>query len=291
MAAPIFGIGFARLYENEMLRAVESDMIHQAQLLREVIALDPQGPNLRGRQRVLERAARHTVTRIRLVDAEGNVAADSHRTGSEPEVRERREVRRALDGRYGAATRAGDDHAFLFSAVPIVRGERVVGVIYVSRSTTAVHAAMHRLRSSLYRVLFWSLIATVVLSFLFAATASKQHSADGPLLGLLALVVKSLGGLNLFLILPFLIFRRWRVLGGRDARGPNQQRRAQHCNPVRFGHHARKLQPLSLPVNRGARGPGARSRGPGRSRWATQPGGWRTSGWERPPARPRDIRS
>lgn len=78
VAVPLFGIGFARFYEREMLRAVESDMIHQAQLLREVLVADPAGPGLAKRGALLSAIARQTGARIRLLDAAGRVAADSH---------------------------------------------------------------------------------------------------------------------------------------------------------------------------------------------------------------------
>jgi two-component system sensor histidine kinase ChvG len=188
VAVPIMGIGFARFYEREMLAAVEADMVHQAQLLRAALLADPGGLRLAGRQPMLASAARHTVTRIRLVDRAGRVVADSHPGQGRPEVGERRELRRALSGRYGAATRSESEAAFLFAALPIERAGLVEGAIYVSRSTTPVHAAMHRLRRSLYRVLGVALAATVVLSLLFAATISR------PLARLSAIAHRIAGG-------------------------------------------------------------------------------------------------
>ena len=41
VAVPIVGIGFARFYEREMLGAVEADMIHQGELVRELLATRP----------------------------------------------------------------------------------------------------------------------------------------------------------------------------------------------------------------------------------------------------------
>jgi two-component system, OmpR family, sensor histidine kinase ChvG len=173
VAVPFAGIGFARLYEREMLAALENDMIHQAQLLREVLLSDPRGLRLDERGPMLARAARHTVTRIRLVDPGGRVVADSHPGQGPTDIDSRRELRSALSGDYGAATRSQIESAFLFSALPLERDGRVRGVIYVSRSTIPVHAAMHRLRSSLYRLLAVALAGTVVLTLLFAATISR----------------------------------------------------------------------------------------------------------------------
>jgi two-component system, OmpR family, sensor histidine kinase ChvG len=174
VAVPLAGIGFARFHEQEMLRAVESDMIHQAQLLREVLLADPAGPRLAARRPLLARVARQTGARIRLLDPTGAVAADSHPWLRGDPVDRRREVRRALDhGRYGAATRSGASATFLVSALPLHRDGRALGVVYISRATTPVRAAMRRLRSSLARVLIAALAATSVLTLLLAATISR----------------------------------------------------------------------------------------------------------------------
>jgi two-component system sensor histidine kinase ChvG len=174
-------------------------MIHQAQLVRALVAAEPAVP-LAQRERVLTVAARDTRARIRLLDATGAVVADSHRggppEGAEPaapkllgnaatprapavpkplDVAERREVRAALAGRYGAATRMWDseDRVFLFSALPIVRDRTVVGVVYVTRSTQEVKLALYELRRSLVNVLLGTLAITALLTLLLATTIAR----------------------------------------------------------------------------------------------------------------------
>lgn len=151
VAVPITGIGFARTFEREMLASLENDMIHQAQVIREVVRHDPAGLRLEGRSAMLESAARHTRTRIRLLDDAGRVLSDSHGQGP-PEGAEkptpqlfgltddeyhppeqprkidvsiRREVQAALQGQYGSATRMWQNRqrVYLFSALPISRIE------------------------------------------------------------------------------------------------------------------------------------------------------------------------
>jgi two-component system, OmpR family, sensor histidine kinase ChvG len=205
VTVPLVGIGFARFYEREMLSAQERDMIHQAQLLRQALLADPAGLRLGERAPMLAAAAADTRTRIRLLDANGAVVADSHASGP-PEGRaeapphllgrsldrrapakaprhppipvdtaQRREVKQALRGQYAAATRVWEkgDRVFLFSAVPVVRNGAVEGVIYVTRSTNPVRSAMHRLRTTLLKVLLAALAATAVLSLFLAATISR----------------------------------------------------------------------------------------------------------------------
>src|SRR4051812_20234361 len=160
-AVPLIGIAFARMHEEQQLGLLEQDMIHQAQLVRAIV-LASDG-NLADHERMLARAARDTRARIRLLDPSGRVVADSHRTGPpegaeravpyllggespthEPEaprevdpITERREIKAALAGRYGSATRLWDkqERVYLFSALPIVVAGKVTAVVYVTRST------------------------------------------------------------------------------------------------------------------------------------------------------------
>ena len=151
VSVPIVGIGFARVYEREMLRGLEDDMVHQAQVLRVALLADPAGLRLHERAPMLAASARHTRTRIRLLDASGQLVADSHANGppegrsehapdllgdrvdppvhapvplSAAQIAARSEVRQALAGHYGSTTRIwkyqGGSRAYLFSALPRV---------------------------------------------------------------------------------------------------------------------------------------------------------------------------
>jgi two-component system sensor histidine kinase ChvG len=94
------------------------------------------------------------------------------------------EVRAALAGRYGAATRpsgAGQRSVTLFSAVPVrdVQGA-VVGAVLVAQSTLGLRAALADVRLDIFRVFLWSLLAASVLSLLVATTLTRplQRLAD-----------------------------------------------------------------------------------------------------------------
>ena len=155
---PVFGLEFARIYEKQLLFALERDMNDQASLtramleedLRRGVALDD------GRHgAILESAARRTRTRIRVLDPAFRVVADSHgagapegpepdpphfllqpasrdvaayrseawghRSGSWPSLDQRREVRAALQGTPATETRLAHRprSVFLFSAIPV----------------------------------------------------------------------------------------------------------------------------------------------------------------------------
>ncbi|HEU4729144.1 MAG TPA: histidine kinase dimerization/phospho-acceptor domain-containing protein [Kofleriaceae bacterium] len=198
-AVPLVGISFAEMHETQLLGALEADMIHQGELVRAVVLADPGRP-LDAFEPVLGAAATDTRTRIRLLDATGAVRADSHRRGP-PEGAERpvphllrgeaprhaagppkpvdpasrREVQAALAGRYGSATRlwGNQDRVYLFSALPIAQGGRVLGVVYVTRSTHDVKLQLYRLRAWLFRLLAATLAMTALVSLVLATTIAR----------------------------------------------------------------------------------------------------------------------
>lgn len=196
-AVPLVGISFARLHESQLLAALEHDMIDQAELVR---ALVEHGAT--ADEPALIAAAYQTHTRIRLLDAHGAVTADSHRNGppegEEPpepslwsrgdrparaartdrepvELTSRREVRAALAGRYGAATRVWghQDRVYLFSALPIRAAGAVTGVVYVTRSTHDVRLQLYDLRQWLIHVLIATIALTSLLTLLLATTIAR----------------------------------------------------------------------------------------------------------------------
>ncbi|HEX3757507.1 MAG TPA: histidine kinase dimerization/phospho-acceptor domain-containing protein, partial [Kofleriaceae bacterium] len=206
VAVPVVGISFARMHETQLLAALEADMVHQAALVRAVVLAAPDRP-LAALEPVLAAAAGDTRTRIRLLDAHGEVQADSHR-GGPPEGAERpvprllrgrapdhaagpprldpadppaqrREVIEALAGRYGSATRmwTQQDRVYLFAALPIQRpgvpGGVVDGVVYATRSTHDVKLQLYRLRAWLFRLLAATLAITALVSLILATTIAR----------------------------------------------------------------------------------------------------------------------
>jgi two-component system sensor histidine kinase ChvG len=198
-AVPVAGIAFAEMHERQLLAALEHDMIHQAELVRAFIRATPDRPLLTY-EPVLAAAARDTRTRIRLLDATGEPIADSHRTGppegAEPPVpsllggasprhaaepprplslAERREVVRALGGRYGSATRlwGNQGRVYLFAALPIGRGGQPGGAVYVTRSTQEVKLQLLKLRGWLLQLLTATVAAAALLSLLLAMTIER----------------------------------------------------------------------------------------------------------------------
>jgi two-component system sensor histidine kinase ChvG len=82
------------------------------------------------------------------------------------------EVRTALRGRYGAATRPtrGQRSLTLSVAIPIHSGNAVSGAVLVSQSTFRVLQALYDVRLRIFAVVIGSLVAAVLLTTLAAAT-------------------------------------------------------------------------------------------------------------------------
>lgn len=86
------------------------------------------------------------------------------------------EVRAALRGRYGAATRVstgGQRSVTLYSAIPVRSGGQVVGAVLVSQSTYRILQALYEVRLQVFRVFLISVAAAVVLSLLVSTTIAR----------------------------------------------------------------------------------------------------------------------
>ncbi|MDD9946696.1 MAG: histidine kinase, partial [Myxococcales bacterium] len=208
LLVPVAGLEFARIYERELLRALEDDMRHQTLLVRRQLEADPawasdaEAPR---HARVLRLAATGTRTRIRVLDAEGREVMDSHDEGPpegpepappsllpshaavsvaasarfwhdhrrvEP-IASRPEVRTALLGRPGAHTRVGPEAVYLFVTEPVGPPEAVQGVVYAIRSTRPVLVGLYRIRNKLVRVLVVAFGLSVLLTVLLSLTITR----------------------------------------------------------------------------------------------------------------------
>ncbi|MBN2193222.1 MAG: HAMP domain-containing protein [Polyangiaceae bacterium] len=202
---PLAGIALGRLVERQLLGALQRDMTNQAFLAASLVESElgrgvPLGAPHQAA--ILERAARRTRTRLRLIDPGRGVVADSHAHGP-PEGKEpyapwlvrmgtmgdmrgipandppsppaRPEVLEALAGNPSAHTRVALDPpaVFLFVAEPIRHQGRVVGVMYAVRSTNPVLDELHRIRRGLIVLLGAAVAFTALSTLLLAWTISR----------------------------------------------------------------------------------------------------------------------
>jgi len=85
------------------------------------------------------------------------------------------EVRQALSGRYGSASRPATSSRSLLmiSALPIENDGAVVGAVVVSRSTFRILQALYDFRTRTVEVIFLSLAVAAVLSLLVSTTIAR----------------------------------------------------------------------------------------------------------------------
>ncbi len=211
LLVPIAGLEFARLYERQLLGALERDMRDQAVIVRALCEADLAAGTPLGDPRheaVLTEAARRTRTRVRLIDPRGVVVADSHangppegpeplaptlvlpqgeRRGSSiadlgatdlpiwPVLADRAEVQAAIAGTPASRTRTRDRRpgVFLFVAEPLRAAGKGAGAVYVARSTQPVLVELYRIRSGLVRVLAVAFLLTGLVTLLLALSISR----------------------------------------------------------------------------------------------------------------------
>ncbi|HEX7670880.1 MAG TPA: histidine kinase dimerization/phospho-acceptor domain-containing protein, partial [Polyangiaceae bacterium] len=212
---PAAGLDFARIYERQLLYALEKDMNDQAALTRAVLEddLGRQIPLVDPRhESILKDAARRTRMRVRVLDLQAKVVVDSHGAGAPegpepapprilrgaysegledtrasvehwPEVMARKEVKLALSGVDAAQTRVARKPraVFLFSATPVLGPgpsgtPAVAGVVYVTRSTSPVLFELYRIRAGLIKVLVVALFLSMGTTLLLALSISRPLS-------------------------------------------------------------------------------------------------------------------
>lgn len=86
------------------------------------------------------------------------------------------EVRAALDGKYGAATRIMSDDSrsvMLDIAIPVRIDGEVAGAVVVSQSTNRIMSALYAVRLDVFKVFLASLVVAVVLTLLVAMTIAR----------------------------------------------------------------------------------------------------------------------
>ncbi len=81
-----------------------------------------------------------------------------------------REIQAALDGRYGAITRisSGDQISVtLYSAIPVLKDDKVIGAVLVSRSTYKILQNLYELRRDIARIFLWSFLLIIAVTIFF----------------------------------------------------------------------------------------------------------------------------
>jgi two-component system, OmpR family, sensor kinase len=143
---------------------VKASAAAEAQLVAASAAAELEDADRRELGDIARRAARDLGGRVIVVDEDGELLADSR--GLQGSYGNRPEVRAALAGRITQGRRYSEtlDENLLFTAVPIVQGDDVVGAVRVTQSVDAID---RRVRRDVLGLVGIGLIA-VVLGLAFA---------------------------------------------------------------------------------------------------------------------------
>ncbi len=113
---------------------------------------------------------------FRLLRGTTRDTASDHNSDASGDLLSRPEVRSALEGRYGAATRispAPRRSVTLHIAIPVRIDGAVEGVVLVSQSTGRILQALDAVRLDVFKVFLLSLGAAVLLSLIAATTIAR----------------------------------------------------------------------------------------------------------------------
>jgi two-component system sensor histidine kinase ChvG len=227
---PVAGFVLFGPYERQLLESQERAMVQQGRLAASALAAGGEVSTATART-LLAELGRRSDSRLRVVDREGRLLADSSVLGprrkGEPPARAESsagaresplywlgalpfellgrlteppaldeaepgeyyataqrldgpEIRAALAGRYGAATRfspAPERAVILYSAIPIRVGGEVAGAVLVSQSTVRILAELYEVRLRLFEVFLASVLGAVLLSVFLAGTIARPLRA------------------------------------------------------------------------------------------------------------------
>ena len=242
---PAAGFFYLDVYEKELLEAQERAMVQQGRLASAALSKGSGGGQTPGVDpetavRLLARLQGRTEMRLRVVDLQGRLLADSaqlipprpapvidrrsiyfDRRAASLEARRTwlyrlgawvyrlpgrfatafgppeppsgtetfyidgqpllgREIKAALDGRYGATvrpTRGGPRSLTLYSALPVRDGDRVAGAVLVSQSTYRILRALYDVRLDVFKVVLLSVAVAAILSLLVSTTIARPLEA------------------------------------------------------------------------------------------------------------------
>ncbi len=164
------------------LQQLESNIVSQAQLLADTVApalADPRGSSDgagASRPEVVAGRWRHrAISRVTIADASGVVRASSSGEGVGAIINESRRpgMRAALSGRSNATVWRSPNFDYedtMYVNVPAWHAGRVVGVVRVAHTLTAIQQSAARLRSTLLAVVLLYALVIGILTVAFSAT-------------------------------------------------------------------------------------------------------------------------
>lgn len=181
VAAAGLSFYFLKELEGFALRKLEERLYTQARLLAAVASttyLDSSGTfsanDSRRLQAALDQATPYAASRMRVLDAEGTAIADTTPGDVGSTYGDRPEVKHALAGEYGAATRVTEEgRVALYVAVPVESAGKVRGAAYASSTTFSIVTLLQTYRTRLLIAIALFVVVTLVLTELLARWLSR----------------------------------------------------------------------------------------------------------------------
>ncbi len=181
VAAAGLSFYFLKELEGFALRKLEERLHTQARVLAAVASttyLDGTGSfsasDARQLQAALDLATPYAASRMRVLDVEGTAIADTTPDDVGDPYGDRIEVKRALAGEYGAATRITElGRVALYVAVPVERNGQVRGAVYASSTTFSIVTLLGDYRTRLIIVIALFIVVTLVLTELLSRWLSR----------------------------------------------------------------------------------------------------------------------
>ncbi len=150
VAGAALALSLIEKIERDDLFHLEESMVTTARTLAGLSGPAVAEGDLPRLEHLLESSSEASSMRIRILDADRRVLADSLGfEGPQDFIRYRPEVQRAFQGDYGAYTRFSDEterSLALFVALPIYHQKQMVGAVYISKSTDEILFKLGRLR-------------------------------------------------------------------------------------------------------------------------------------------------
>lgn len=156
---------------------VDAEVKAQAAAEAQLVAASASGELQSGRseslRRLAARAAEESGGRVIVVDSDGRLLADS--AGAQGNYRDRPEILAALDGRISQGRRFSDTlgESLLFTAVPIVVGTDVGGVVRVTQSVDAIDRRVRRDVLGLVGIGLVALVLGLAFAWFLAGTLAR----------------------------------------------------------------------------------------------------------------------
>jgi signal transduction histidine kinase len=172
-----------REVEADQLFELEDRLTSSARTLAVAMSDELSRRDLEGIEGLLLSAQASNLARIRILDANRTLIADSYGPITEQEgLRFRPEIEAAFTGRIGAYTRFADENdrsLALFVAAPVMRSDSVIGAVYVSRSTDSILQRLGILRRNFQGALLGMTVAILLGSLWLTRNVSLDLNRLG----------------------------------------------------------------------------------------------------------------